>query len=277
MLSLAICFISYFIISHAVFPKWPPTYQMNSSTIIMTCNYSGYMDQNALKELSKYGIVDIDWSNAKELWSNASPMDCEERLLTQAKAIKATNPNTRVMVYRNLVKALPWFTDIREKLVDPAYSDWFLKFKPEPPYNMPPCTNTTINGKTDSKCSMLYHDQDQTPHHPSQCHQECDCGKGLPCGEYLYDHRNASLRKWLTDTFILASANNTGLNNPNIDGFYIDDGWSDHQDAILPWMPKTGFCDTYNTFGMLHRNIMIKCVYVAYGHIFCVYIFRWTD
>ena len=88
------------VVTQAVFPKWPPTYQMNSSTIIMTCNYSGYMDQNAVTQLAKYGIVDIDWSNAKELWANTSPMDCEERLLTQAEAIKSVNPNTKVFVYR---------------------------------------------------------------------------------------------------------------------------------------------------------------------------------
>jgi hypothetical protein len=31
-------------------------------------------------------------------------MDCEERLVTQAKATKAANPATKVFTYRNLVK-----------------------------------------------------------------------------------------------------------------------------------------------------------------------------
>ena len=43
-------------------------------------------------------------SNAKALWANQKPMDCEERLITQAAMTKAANPNTRVFVYRNLVK-----------------------------------------------------------------------------------------------------------------------------------------------------------------------------
>lgn len=49
-------------------------------------------------------------------------MDCEERLLKQAEMTKAINPSTNVFVYRNLVKALPWFTSVREKLDDPQYS-----------------------------------------------------------------------------------------------------------------------------------------------------------
>ena len=31
---------------------------------------------------------------------------------------------------------------------------------------------------------------------------DCDCGPGLPCGEYLWDHRNQSLRTWLLDEFV---------------------------------------------------------------------------
>ena len=52
---------------------------------------------------------------------------------------------------------------------------------------------------------------------------ECDCGKGLPCGEYLIDHRNQSLRTWLIQEFVLGK--DSGLGNPYIDGFYCDDSW----------------------------------------------------
>ena len=31
---------------------------------------------------------------------------------------------------------------------------------------------------------------------------QCDCGAGLPCGEYLWDHRNDSLRNFLIHEFI---------------------------------------------------------------------------
>ncbi len=43
-------------------------------------------------------------SNDKKDWALARPMDCEERLVTQAKATKAANPATKVFTYRNLVK-----------------------------------------------------------------------------------------------------------------------------------------------------------------------------
>ena len=46
-------------------PEWPATYQMNLSTIVMTCNYSGYMSAEANTKLARFGVVDIDWSNAK--------------------------------------------------------------------------------------------------------------------------------------------------------------------------------------------------------------------
>ena len=37
-------------------------------------------------------------------------------------------------------------------------------------------------------------------HQPALCADGiCDCGPGLPCGEYLWDHRNQSLRQWLVD------------------------------------------------------------------------------
>ena len=106
MLSFVTILGCYFAATQALFPKWAPTYQMNSSTIIMTCNYSGYMDQNALKQLAKFGIVDIDWSNAKELWANTAPMDCQERLLAQAETIKSMNPNTKVFVYRSTITCI---------------------------------------------------------------------------------------------------------------------------------------------------------------------------
>ena len=65
------------------------------------------------------------------------------------------------MVYRNLVKALPWYTDVREKLEDPQFASWFLKFKNganSTGYHVPPCTGS---GTVDDpqKCSDFYHDQ----------------------------------------------------------------------------------------------------------------------
>jgi hypothetical protein len=137
-------------------PKWTPTYNMSRSTVVMPCNESGYSDPHLF---AKFGIADFDWSNAKEAWSNTKPMDCEERLVTQASMVKGINPTARVFVYRNLVKALPWYTAVREKITDPDYAGWFLPFSKTPSVNgtwhMAKCTG--------AKCSDLYHDLEQTP------------------------------------------------------------------------------------------------------------------
>jgi hypothetical protein len=167
-------------------PQWAPTYNMSLSTVLMPCNTSGFMDAAFS---AKWGIVDFDWSNSKNEWANQQPMDCQERLLTQAKMVKGLQTPTKVMVYRNLVKALPWYTDVREKLTDPAYSGWFLRFKNGASgtgYHVPACTGSGRAGDP-RKCSDFYHDQDQTPGHPhgdGSCTAACDCGDGLPCGEY---------------------------------------------------------------------------------------------
>lgn len=135
-------------------PKWEPQYLMEKSTIFMPCNDSGYFDPDFAAE---FGVADFDWSNAKQLWANDRPMRCEERLVEQAKMVKQRDNSTRVFVYRNFVKALPWYTSVREKITDPAYSGWFLQFKDykgpssNHSYHVPACTY--------EKCSGFYHDQ----------------------------------------------------------------------------------------------------------------------
>lgn len=118
---------------------------------------------------------------------------------------------TKVWIYRNLVKALPWFTDVREKINNPQYSGWFLPYKPEGPYYQ------HQQGNTD-----LYLDYGQTP--------TGDCG-GITCGEYLFDHRNESLREYLLDVYI---GGPDAMGNENVSGLFIDDFWSNYP-FILPW------------------------------------------
>ena len=107
-------------------PLWPPTYDMNASSFVMLCANNGTIP---LEHFAGFGIVDVDWSSAKVQWAAAKPMNAEELLLAQAALIKQGSPNTRVFVYRNSVKALPWFTSVRTKLEDPRYAAWFLPFK----------------------------------------------------------------------------------------------------------------------------------------------------
>ncbi len=206
-------------------PSWTPTYQLNQSTFVYICNYSGYTDVSPGSVVSRFGLVAFDWSNAKADWANQHPMDCEERLVAQAIAVKRGRPHARVMVYRNLVKALPWFSTVRTALEDPKYAGFFLRFKASGPTHSPRC-----DGHYDpARCSDLYHDQIQTPQYPNNskydgtCLAPCDCGS-VPCGEYLFDFRNGTLlEEFLISKFVMGP---TGLASGAIDGFFLDDGWT---------------------------------------------------
>jgi len=138
----------------------------------------------------------------------------------------------RLLLFRNLVKALPWITTVRLKLEDPQYAGWFLLFDAAKL-----ASNSTVEKPCDlnrpdptSMCSTLYHDQLETPEHvppnpnvPGICKGVCDCGSVIPCGEYVFDHRNASLRKWLLEEYI---GGKEGIGSDAIDGIFIDDTWT---------------------------------------------------
>jgi hypothetical protein len=143
-------------------PKWNATWSMSQSTIFMPCNVSGMFDPVVA---GRYGIADFDWSNGKLTpdgrgWQQAKPMDTNAVLIGQAAQVKAVNPRTHVWVYRQLVKALPWYREVGEKMADPRYSGWFLPFRKggasdlrNGSWHVPPCTG--------GLCSNLYHSQDQ--------------------------------------------------------------------------------------------------------------------
>lgn len=239
-------------------PDWTPTWNLPLSTFLMPCNFTGYTDQAVLQG---WGLIDFDWSNAKGPWSNAKPMDCEERLITQAELAKVANPDSKVFVYRNLVKALPWYTIVREKLANPAYSGWFLKFAPNRVSSVPNCTTD----KSGTKCSEFYHDVQQTPEIPASGTMDtptcidgvCDCGEGLPCGEYLWDHRNGSmLRDFFVNEYILGA---NGLANPNVDGFYLDDHWFVPQPTTAQPTPATATATTATTAKKALRGVFTGC------------------
>jgi hypothetical protein len=192
---------------------------MNQSTISMFCNASGFFDPVLS---SSFGVASFDWSNNKATWAAAKPMTDEELLVEQARRTRAQGGAGRIFTYFNLVKCLPWYTTVREKLADPAYSGWFLKFDPAATPHVPPCDDVT------GQCNPNYHDQLQTPSaHPGgdgYCGDYCDCGNGIPCGEYLWDHRNLSVRTFLVDVLLgpsFLAADGGGL----ISGAFIDDFW----------------------------------------------------
>jgi len=162
----------------------------------------------------------------------------------QCAMLHKYNPSVRCFVYRNLVKALPWYSSVREKINDAAFSGWFLHNKPggslpNGSYHVPQCDDNW----DPPRCTELYHDVDQTPGFPrgdGNCPGPCDCG-GVPCGEYLWDHRNASLREWILNEFLLGP---TGLGSPEVQGLYLDDNFHNTSQPVDPsWMPPEGYCD----------------------------------
>jgi hypothetical protein len=93
-------------------------------------------------------------------------MDCEE-LMVKVNLTATASPNTKAFVYRNMIKALPWFTSVREKLTDPDYAPWFMNFSKDvvadhTKANVPVCDT---NHKP-PLCSNLYHDQSHRPPDP---------------------------------------------------------------------------------------------------------------
>eukprot|EP00662_Eupelagonemidae_sp_cell21_P001447 gene1447-biopygen87120 len=147
--------------------------------------------------------------------------------MEQFRLLKAADPKTKVWLYRGTIYAYPWYAETRKILDDPAYSPWFLKFKPTGPYVSPKCD---VNGT--GKCTDYYHTQEQTPMYPAgpdnrgQCAPPgCDCGT-KPCGFYMYNHSAANvvvkgqtLREWFLDSYIFHNAD-------GVDGFYFDDYWN---------------------------------------------------
>jgi hypothetical protein len=112
-------------------------------------------------------------------------MNDEEVLQQQVVMTTAASQiGQTVWVYRGSMWAYPWYTSVRKTLEDPAYADWYVKFKPVGPWYSDKCD---ANVKT--LCSDAYHNQEQSPAYPSgdgNCDAPtCDCGK-VPCGFYFW-------------------------------------------------------------------------------------------
>lgn len=78
--------------------------------MLYTCNHSGYHNASYA---ATFGVVSYDWSNAKDVWAQAHPMNCEESLTKQAEMVLAEDPGIvgeqpRVWVYRNTIKVRPY-------------------------------------------------------------------------------------------------------------------------------------------------------------------------
>lgn len=222
--------------ARAQVPTWPVTWVTNRSTYWYSCRQDA---QNDPSLATNWSIINIDWSNEKDIWAKEKPMRCEERLFEQAQAFKAARPPwARSWVYRNTCKALPWYSTVRSKLVDPAYAPWFLRFGP----------NATVNGTYWSPpcdpnydpplCSDLYHDSVCQPDEQAACQvpgyptgdgvcdaPACDVG-AIPVGEYVWDPRawnmsvnGQTLGEWWIEEYLFGEF---GAGNQNISGFFFD-------------------------------------------------------
>lgn len=179
-----------------VHPNWTATYQLNRSTVVYACNFSGFFDP---KFLAKFAVVGLDWSNAKAQWSAARPMDDDIRLTRQMAMIKQVDPSVKVTGYRNSIQAYNWMAVVREKIDDPAYSGWFLKYKDGingSGYAQSPCAGPKEN---ETKCSRFWHQLLDEPDCPDGV---CDCG-AAPCAMYSFDHRNSSFAKWFVSEYVM--------------------------------------------------------------------------
>jgi hypothetical protein len=174
-----------------------------AAQFLMACNNTGPF---TTEFAAKWGIADFDWSNwvhgANQTWdgeqyggySEQVPETCQQNLRVQAAMTKAANNNTKVFVYRNMVKALPWYKSVREKLVDPAYSGFFLPFKCNASASDPNVIPGEDGCHVPRQGTALYHDQEQTIHGKT-CptngtgSQAC-CG--VPCGECRRSQRRCS-------------------------------------------------------------------------------------
>lgn len=204
-------------------PNAKATYQMNQSTIIMPCNNSGFTDPTSTVG---WAVIDFDWSNAKAIWTKQRPMMDELVLQQQVNMSTSTSLGQTVWVYRGSMWAYPWYTSVRKTLEDPAYADWYVKFKPKGPWFSDKCDAVNT-----SDCSELYHCQEQSPAYPhgdGDCGApDCDCGDGVPCGFYVWNHSSTTVvhgqtfLEWFKDDYVFDYQGSS----PLVSGMYFDDYW----------------------------------------------------
>ena len=131
------------------------------------------------------------------------------------------------------IKALPWYTSVREKLVDPAYAAWFVPFNCSAADPLAGCHVPVCDTNYDPPlCSALYHDQSQSPGFPSgdgNCASPaCDVG-AIPSGEYLFNPNSANvsvngqtLVAWFVEDYLFGK---NGASSEIVSGFFFDDEW----------------------------------------------------
>lgn len=137
----------------------------------------------------------------------------------------------------------PWYKEVGVLLEQQAYWGWFVPYRDCLTEAGDYICKNPATGEVDA-ASNLYHDEEQSPgwtdpNHEvppdtgpdGVCHRDekgnsgkgCDCGHGVACGKHLWNHKNGSmLRDYLVNHHIAHD-----LQNPNVDGYYLDDFWTE--------------------------------------------------
>jgi hypothetical protein len=202
---------------HLELPKFAPTYNLSKSTMTQLCfgptPLGGAPLNNETGQfLRHWGVIEIDFESEESLWAHhAGGKNADVMMLEQASQMKEIAPESSVWIYRNLVQAYSNFKQLREKLEDPQYSGWWMKFDnaTNDEKLTPRCAHNSRLNRT--LCSDLFHS-------PLRWTTDGDdCGDIIPCGDYVFDHRNASLREWIVQEHMLGEE--WGLGHPAVDGF----------------------------------------------------------
>jgi hypothetical protein len=119
-------------------PTWTPTYQVNRSTICQPGNVATYLNAT---QAAQWGLISLDWSIAYGVWNTGlDNATGAATLVEQCRQIKAVNPLTKCLVYRNTELALAWLEPQRAVMDDPAFASYFLQYQPGNPSNTTPGT-----------------------------------------------------------------------------------------------------------------------------------------
>ncbi len=106
------------------------------------------------------------------------------------------------------MKALPWHASVRRLLENQATWGLFM-----PVAGCMPAPGNYVCGPNASQ--NLYHDFRETPFAHS-----FKCGVGVECGEYVFNHRNASLRDFFVGEYFFPTPF-----PKSVTGYYVDDAW----------------------------------------------------
>lgn len=106
-------------------------------------------------------------------------------------------------------RALPWHASVRRLLEDKAQWGLFMPYA-----GCMPTPGNYVCGPNASQ--NLYHDFLETPFA-----RTFRCGVGIECGEYVFNHRNSSLRDFFLGEYFFPQPF-----PKSVTGYYVDDDWS---------------------------------------------------